>query len=156
MSRLADLKDPGKAWSAKQATGAPDTPLHGDYQTAWAPKREEMGEVTLDLTYPTAVRVDAVSLHETLNPGAVAKILAWTPEGTWELLWEGTGARADTPVWFSPPLRATSYRTTKLRVIVDTDRVPGWNEIDAVELVGDGVRQWASEATASSEYSGTQ
>ena len=147
MSRLADLKDPGKAWSAKQATGAPDTPLHGDYATAWAPKLTEMGEVTLDLVYPQAVRVDGVSIHETLNPGCVARIFAWTPEGTWELLWEGTGARSEAPVWFSPPVRVTSYATSKLRIILDTDRVPGWNEIDAVELIGDGIRQWASEAT---------
>lgn len=156
MNRLSELKDPGHGWSAKQATGAPDTILHGDFSTAWAPKREEMGEVTLDLSYAQAVRVDGVSLHETFNPGAVARILAWTPEGTWELLWEGTGARADVPVWFAPSVRATTYRTARIRVILDTDRVPGWNEIDAVELIGDGIRQWANEATASSEYSGTQ
>ena len=32
-------------------------------------------------------------------------------------------------------------------------RVPGWNEIDAVEVVGDGLRQWAATATASSSFS---
>jgi hypothetical protein len=31
--------------------------------------------------------------------------------------------------------------------------VPGWNEIDAVELIGrDGSHQWAKQASASSTY----
>ena len=40
-----------------------------------------------------------------------------------------------------------------VRVYLDTQRVPGWNEIDAVELVGrDGSRQWAAHARASSSF----
>ena len=40
-----------------------------------------------------------------------------------------------------------------IRVYLDTAKVPGWNEIDAVELIGrDGTRQWAKSATASSTY----
>ena len=35
---------------------------------------------------------------------------------------------------------------------LDTNRAPGWNEIDAVELLGPGGRQWASDARASSNY----
>ena len=38
---------------------------------------------------------------------------------------------------------------------LDTTRVSGWNEIDAVELIGrDGSRQWATSAKASSSYAG--
>lgn len=152
LALVAEWKDPGRGWSAKQATGRPDTPLHGDFATAWAPLREDMGEVTLDLLYGTAVRVESVLLHETLNPGAVARILAFTPEGTWDVVWEGRGAPAQTPVWFAPPVRATDYVTSRIRVVLDTDRVPGWNEIDAVELVGDERRQWAIGAEASSSF----
>ena len=108
--------------------------------------------MTLDLQYGTAVRVESVHLHETLNPGAVARILAWTPEGAWDVVWEGRGAPAQTPVWFAPPVRATDYVTSRIRVVLDTDRVPGWNEIDAVELVGDERRQWAIGAEASSSF----
>ena len=36
--------------------------------------------------------------------------------------------------------------------ILFADRVPDWNELDAVELEGDGIRQWVSEAKASSSY----
>jgi len=37
--------------------------------------------------------------------------------------------------------------------VLDTNRTPGWNEIDAVELIGGGA-QWAKQATASSTYNG--
>jgi hypothetical protein len=41
----------------------------------------------------------------------------------------------------------------RVTVYLDTTRVTGWNEIDAVELVSrDGSRQWAKSASASSYY----
>ena len=150
VDRIAELKD--RRWSPKQATGAPDTPIGGDLGTAWAPKQPEMGEVTLDLTYRDAVRVDGVRVHETWSAGAVARIQAKAPDGSWDTIWEGTAPRDLAPLWFEPALRHTSYTTNAIRIVLDTNRVAGWNEIDAVELVGDGLRQWASEATASSSY----
>jgi len=47
----------------------------------------------------------------------------------------------------------TSYEVKTIRVVLDTNRTPGWNEIDAVELIGGGA-QWAKQATASSTYNG--
>ena len=44
-------------------------------------------------------------------------------------------------------------RARSLKVYLDTTRVPGWNEIDAVQLVGkDGSKQWASASSSSSSY----
>lgn len=40
-----------------------------------------------------------------------------------------------------------------MRIYLDTALSPGWEEIDAVELVAkDGSRQWATSASASSTY----
>jgi hypothetical protein len=46
----------------------------------------------------------------------------------------------------------TGYRIWKLRVTLDTSRRQGWNEIDAVQLVGPGGSAWAVDARASSNY----
>jgi len=148
---IADLKD--RSWSPVQATGAPDTPIDGDLGTAWASKRPEMGIVTLDLEYDRAVRVDGVRVHETLAPGALVRIEVRGPDGAWEAVWSGEERPGPSPWWSEPPIRPTYYSTNAIRLVIDTDRVPGWNEIDAVELVGDGLRQWAARATASSSYS---
>lgn len=150
INTVARLKD--RPWSALQATGAPDTPIGGDLGTAWASAQGDMGEVTLDLTYEKAVRVDRVRVHETHAPGAIAKILAKAADGSWDVLWEGRTPAIESPTWFAPTLQTTRYTTGTIRLVVDTDRVTDWNEIDAVELEGDGIRQWAVGATASSSY----
>ena len=141
----------GSYWGAAQLTGAPDVPIAGDHSAAWASLKEDVGEVVLDLDYATAVRVDAVRIHETFNPGAVARVYAKDPAGRYDLLWEGRAESREAIRWFEPSV-STSYSTSSIRIVLDTDRVGGWNEIDAVELVGDGRRQWATGASASSTY----
>jgi hypothetical protein len=142
----------GRAWSAKQLVGEPDTPIDGDLGTAWASKGEDMGEVWIELDYDRAVRADAIRVVETHNPGAVVKVLGKAPDGTWDVLWEGTERPGAAP-WVSEiPLGGRRYATSTIRIVLDTNRVAGWNEIDAVELVGDGLRQWAKDARASSSF----
>jgi hypothetical protein len=141
----------GRSWSADQIVGEPDTEGYGDLTTAWASKAPDMGEVTIELDYEVAVRPDAVRVRETFNPGAVARIE--TRDGArWVVLWEGVApTTSHQATWFEPRL-SPSGPTRTLRLVLDTNRVQGWNEIDAVELVGDGRRQWASSARASSSY----
>jgi hypothetical protein len=136
-----------------QATGEPDTTTAGDIQTAWASRQGDMGNVWLVLGYAEAMRPDAVLVRETYNPGAVVEIAARAPNGAWETLWSGEAPTTAPLRDFAPTLRAVSWRTTELRLVLDTDRVPGWNEIDAVALEQDGRRQWAVSARASSSYS---
>jgi hypothetical protein len=68
------------------------------------------------------------------------------------VLWEGAEPAAQPPVDFSVPVQG-NVLANSIKVYLDTARVPGWNEIDAVELIGrDGSRQWAKQASASSTY----
>ena len=67
------------------------------------------------------------------------------------LLWSGqanSGGAGPLEVRFAP----TAFRTQTLRIVLDTNRTSGWNEIDAVALVGLGGNQWAAGASASSTY----
>jgi hypothetical protein len=143
----------GKRWSPLQMTGAPDTPVVGDIGAAWASKEPDMGEVWLELDFEIAVAPQSIRIRETYNPGAVARVEAVLEGGTRETLWEGRADAAQAPRWFEPALRSASSSVRTIRLVLDTNRVPGWNEIDAVELLGDGRRQWATEARASSSYS---
>jgi hypothetical protein len=99
------------------------------------------------------VRVDGVRVHETLSPGALARIEVKGPDGAWDPVWIGEERREPSPCWSEPKLVPTLYASNAIRLVLDTNRAPGWNEIDAVELLGDGLRQWAVRATASSSYS---
>ena len=56
------------------------------------------------------------------------------------------------PEWLDVSFDATTVPVRSVRVILDTFKVAGWNEIDAVELVGPTRRAWAEAAHASSFY----
>jgi F-box/leucine-rich repeat protein 4 len=111
-----------------------------------------MGTVFVEVDFAAAVRPDAVQVYESFNPGAIARVEARAPDGTWVVLWEGVARQAPAPAVFDPPLASWPHPVRTLRLVLDTDRVAGWNEVDAVALVGDGRRQWASGARASSTY----
>ena len=141
-----------RGWGPEQAAGEPDTLQAGDISTAWAPRLPDGGEEWLKLEYERAVAIAEVRVRETYNPGAIAKVTAVLPNGNEITLWEGVEPKAQPPVEMS--FQVTEAVTARsVKVYLDTQRVPGWNEIDAVELIGrDGSHQWAKEASASSTY----
>jgi hypothetical protein len=123
-------------WSAMQATGKPDTTDAGDLRTAWATRQPDAGEEWLELTYERPVTPTHVRIHETFNPGAVRRVEARDGEGRWKVLWEGNSPSAEPKRWLLLSFRGVPVATTTIRVVLDTSSVPGWNEIDAVELIG--------------------
>jgi len=142
-----------RSWGPEQIVGPPNTTEAGDYATAWAPKTSRgAGEEWIHLGFDNAVEVAQVNVRETYNPGAISKIAAVLPNGQETVLWEGVEPASQAPVnmLFSLP---AGVQANQVKVYLDRRRVPGWNEIDAVELVGrDGSRQWATSAIASSSY----
>jgi hypothetical protein len=158
------------AWSAKQLTGPPNTPGYGDYQTAWAPSLREGGVEWLELAYRYPVIPSNVQIHENLNEGSVVRVQL-QPEGGGDWV-----TVLDRPLDLARELRTEGVvinvvgvhdyvgATRRVRIEVDTAR-PGWEEIDAVALIGKYVvgavedgqstgayRWWAGNATASSQY----
>src|SRR5207245_955698 len=110
------------------------------------------GEEWLKLEYERPVDLVEVRVRESFNAGAIAKVTAFLPNGEEVTLWEGQEPPLQAPVDTSFPVNV-AVRASSVKVYLDTRRVPGWNEIDAVELIGrDGSRQWATAATASSTY----
>lgn len=153
--QATDIFVAAPAWSVTQATGAPNTFVYGDQNTAWASKTPNGQGEWLILTYETPVDVNAVMIHETYNPGAVARVDAILPDNEVIVLWSGEpeAVKTNTPrLFFCKPKK--SVKAAKIRVTIASDVVAGWNEIDAVGILdGEGKVHWAKEATASSCYS---
>lgn len=125
-------------WSAQQVTGAADTVVAGDEVTAWAALNADAQQETLRLTFAQAVIPTAIEIYETYNPGAVSMIEVLDPNtDAWVVVWEGV---ADTigeeMAVFSPALSAVDFAVSQVRLTIDEPAVPGWNEIDAVKLIG--------------------
>ncbi len=143
-----------RRWGHEQATGRPDTPQAGDIPSAWASKEPDGGEEWLQLDYDRFAELEKVSVTESHNPGAIRKVVAVLSDGREELIWEGEMevSQGDELVTSSFPVSGM-VRARSVKLYLDTARVPGWNEIDAVQITGkDGKSQWATASSASSSY----
>lgn len=121
--------------SAQQALGMPDTQNGRDRPTAWAPKTRDGGSEWLEVSYPRAIAPTELRIHESYGPGFVTRLEAWDEQAArWTTVWEGQDPTR-IPGVFAPPLTALPVGVRTFRIHVNA-AVPDWNEIDAVELVG--------------------
>lgn len=122
-------------WSANQMLGAPDTLVGGDARTAWAAKDSDGGSEWVRIKVPLKVRLTKVRIHETFTPGGVVAIDVVAPDGTFVRAWNGTDPGGLAPVWFEADVKGIVG--SEVRITLDTKKHPGWEEIDAVELIGE-------------------
>jgi hypothetical protein len=152
LSKARDQQSGIPNWHALKATGAPDAePASNDHPNAWATREQDKGREWLELTYDPPRRASAVRIYEVNVAGGVVEIETVDEGGTRRSVWSGNDPTA-TPAVFEVPFAATSYRVKAIRVILDTSKRQGWEEIDAVELIGPDGRAWAAGASASSIY----
>ncbi len=125
-------------WGAEQATGPPDAPGCGDYQFAWASAVSD--EVaTLDLTYETPVYVSEIIIIQSFNPNQVVKVEVLDPDGEYIVVYQDSPVVVDRPCPYSlaVPVEELDFKSDTIRITVDQSVLGlGWNEIDAVRLVG--------------------
>jgi hypothetical protein len=133
----SDFADP--EWAASQAIGSPDTLRCGDYQTAWATAGSD-AEAWLEIKYPIAVHVTAVNIIQSFNPNQVVKVeLIGAFDRSLEIYNEFP-FQVDQPCPYTLPIPIdkTDGRFDKVRITIDQSVLGlGWNQIDAVELVGE-------------------
>jgi len=126
-------------WGATQATGAPDTQRCGDYQTAWTAAGSDSVD-WLDVRFPLAVHVTAVNVIQSFNPNQVVHVELVGAFGRSVAIYDGVPIQVDQacPYTLAIPVEKTAARFDTVRISMDQSvRGLGWNEIDAVELVGE-------------------
>lgn len=156
MNQLAKLTSRGfTGWTADQIVGEPDTPYFGDVTTAWASATPDGSQEWIVAEFPKSILVSTIEVIESYNPGAVSEILSVSATGVETSIWKGAdplagkGLRGGTAKFsISQPIS-----TRRIKIAIDSTKVLGWNEIDAVALVdGNGKRTWASRAWSSSSF----
>jgi len=126
-------------WAAQQATGTPATPRWGDYQTAWATAGSDKIE-TLELIYPVSLHVTGVNIVQSFNPNQVVLVELVGDFDRAITVYDSQPAQVDQPCPYtlSIPIEKTDRRYSKIRITVDQSILGlGWNQIDAVEMIGD-------------------
>ena len=126
-------------WAAMQATGAPDTKRCGDYQTAWASASSD-SIVWLEVKFPLAVYVTAVNIIQTFNPNQVVTVELLGQFGRPIEIYNQPPVQMNQPCPYilSISMDKTKGRFDTVRIAIDQSVLGlGWNQIDAVELVGE-------------------
>lgn len=122
--------------AASAVVGAPDVyPRYGDIREAWAPRATDGGEEWIEVRFPYLVNAGSVVWVETLNPGAVRRVDDISEGSTPTVLWEGTEAGAAGTAAVAEVTLPSARSIVALRLVLDTRRVRGWNEVDAIGLV---------------------
>jgi hypothetical protein len=143
----------GRQWGPEQATGEQDTPGYGDIVTAWASLTPDDQDEWLLLEYENAVIPSRIEIHETFNPGSVCRVTLFDQVGKEIEIWKSEKIVPGTERnVLKIPVKG-NIQTQKVKIYLDSKKVPGWNEIDAVGLVdAEGKTHWAKKAEASSTY----
>lgn len=121
-------------WSAARALGAPDVyPAGGDQVNAWASLGADDRIEHLELGLERPTRLQAVEIFETFNPGAVSQVELIGQSGARTVVHRGAAAAPGTPSHRRRlDFACTAEPIVAVRVTIDSPRVAGWNEIDAV------------------------
>ena len=135
-----DRKGKEASWSADQMIGEPDVMAYGDNGKAWASLETDKGEEWVKLFYKKPVFATEVRVRMTYNPGAISKIEVMGNQSKPEVVWEGKDTkkydkRMD---YFVAKFEKTKSPVNAVKITLDSKAVSGWNEIDAVQLVGKG------------------
>lgn len=138
ISAVASSQYADEGWSARQAAGEPNVEGCEDDVFAWASLNANTVE-WIELTYATPVLPLEITIVQNYNPSQVVEVTGIGEDGKEYLIWLGEPVAVD----YCPDYHTISFEPydefyiNKLRITVDQTVLGlGWNEIDAVELVG--------------------
>jgi hypothetical protein len=133
----SEFADP--EWSASQVIGSPDAPGCGDYQFAWASAGSDAVE-TLEVIFQNEVYPLEIYIHQSFNPDQVVKVEVLNPTtGAYYTVHQKNPVQVDRPCPYvlEIVIKGIDFKTNQIRITVDQSQLGlGWNEIDAVRLVG--------------------
>lgn len=133
----SEFADP--EWSAQQAIGEPDSPGCGDYQFSWASAASDSID-TLTVRFSDPIYPLEIRIYESFNPDQVVKVEVKDPEGGgFYAVLQKNPLQVDRPCPYEliVPVEGIDFMSDTVRITVDQSQLGlGWNEIDAVQLIG--------------------
>jgi hypothetical protein len=130
------------SWSAGQATGEPDTFDCGDRTTAWA-SQTSTGRDVLTVMFAEAVIPTSVHIYQSYNPGAITGIELIPADGgpPIEVTNSADPGGIPCPGVLIVDILSAVPLVNGVNIHLDQTITQNWNEIDAVQLIGNPSRQ---------------
>jgi hypothetical protein len=141
-STYAGNKEPDSkdGYAPLSATGAPNVERYGDNGNSWATETPDKGIEWLEVGFAKPVNATQIRIRQSYSPGAIIKVELIAEDGSKHTIWQGVDDQQYAPstiVWFDRSFDKTPYKAKGARITLATNAVSGWNEIDAVQLLGD-------------------
>jgi outer membrane protein OmpA-like peptidoglycan-associated protein len=118
-----------------QILGEPNVPLTGgDNPNAWSPRRTDNLQF-IKVGFDEPMRIQQIFIHESFNPGSVFQVYSYDENDNEYLMATGNprpiplGAR-QTNFFFE----MTQHPVVAIKVVIDGEKVPGENSIDAIGI----------------------
>lgn len=124
---------------AIQAVGPPNTEDCGDYRTAWASAIPNE-RASLTLLFAELVTPTGILIYQTYNPGFITRVEMTDIYGEIHVVYQASPIlQAQCPFIRVIPVVDAEFKTSRMTIYVDQSlSFGGWNQIDAVELIGIG------------------
>ena len=126
------------SYSAKQVLGPPSRlPNFGDCGCAWSPAlSENYFEEYIRVGFEKKIKVSQIIVNESFNAGSIKAIYLFDQYNIPHLVYERA---ADANKWtlgrvFSVNITATDFATNDLKLVLDTESIDGFNQIDAIGI----------------------
>ncbi|MBC8047117.1 MAG: PD40 domain-containing protein [Fimbriimonadaceae bacterium] len=125
-----------KAYSAKQALGPPSKlPSLGDCGCAWTTSIPNNNmEEFIRVGFVRRIKVRQVIISENFNAGAIKAIYLYDQYNIPHLVYERTKIHAEYGRVFTFTIPETDFETNELKLVLDTESIPGYNQIDAIGI----------------------
>ncbi len=125
-------------FSANQVLGKPNTmPDYGFSNCSWTPKTQNsLLDEWIKVAFLNPINVQQIIFAENFNPGAVSKIILYDSAGFEQLVYNKFELQpiSEKGRIFNIFIPLTPYKVYALKLILLTDRIPGWNQIDAIGI----------------------
>ena len=124
---------------------------------SWRPFTMDNGEEWIELRYRVPVYASSIEIFENLGPGAITGVFVRNASGDWHIVWQGDDSTSECGGALKLEFPALDFASNEVRIELNTQRVPGWNQLDAVKLVGfhiDDVELLFEEVEESRIYTG--
>jgi outer membrane protein OmpA-like peptidoglycan-associated protein len=137
IAAVSSQKAAGKeAFSPEQVLGAPNAlPLGQISNEAWIPKKEGPNEF-IEVKYARSLLVQQVTVVENFNPGSITRIELVDTRGTRHEVYKNDNPGPIPELYRTLEVRfpAAAYRTIGVVVSMNTAKVEGVNQIDAIGI----------------------
>jgi hypothetical protein len=102
---------------------------------SWRPGTPDGGTEWVEVWFDQSVHASAIEVYQSLNPGAIVRVLVRDLEGELHEVWAGEDPNRTCPAVLRIDFEPLDFAANSVRVELNTALVAGWNQIDAVKFI---------------------